>query len=285
MELAAILMLGLMVLMITMSPLRLVSPSVILSGTWAAVYVLQSVFASDMESSFLATITIFVITLSFAIGELIASRGVGLKMHIQGEKTAALPPANDDYKKERRFRNLVLLLGVFSIAGALLYASALGMLGARSFAELIFLPGEAREQIMLGDLDVSLFSRAGFLFAYSGVVLALAYYYLYRWRWWLVLPMISVLLLGMSQSGRLGAYIVLFQWIFSAYLKNIIVLKQSAVKFLFRCLFFPLILMFVMFVGGQLLREGFSSLEIADVVRIINSLRAYLFGGLAKGRN
>jgi oligosaccharide repeat unit polymerase len=167
------------------------------------------------------------------------------------------------------------------MVGVVMYAKAMGLLEARSFADLIILPGQSRVEFFAGERTKPLYSRIGFLLAYPGVVLALSYYYLYRWRWWLVLPMIGVVLLGMSESGRAGTMIILVQAVISVYLKNIIVLKRSAARILLKSVGLPGALMVVVFIGGQLLREGFRSTGIDDLFRVVNSLRAYLFGGVS----
>jgi oligosaccharide repeat unit polymerase len=281
MQLAAILMLGQMVFMLVVSPLGSTSPAALLAGAWAFIYVLQSIFASDMTSSFLATITIFTITLSFSAGELIGCGGVKRGENTRRQKAATPTPMNDDCMNSKRLKWVILCFGLFGILGVVEYANVMGLLRARSLAELILLPGIARVRAFSGDLAVPMYSKIVVLFAYPGVVLALAYYYLYRWRWWLVLPMIEVLLFGMIQSGRAGAMIVLLQVVISVYLKQVISLKQSAARTIVNCAVLPGGLMAIVFLGGQFLREGFNSTGIQDLLRVTISLRLYLFGGVS----
>ena len=269
-----------MILMIVVSPLGKISPAAILAGAWGVVYALQSIFAPDMGSSYVATMAIFAITLAFASGEM-----VGCSTFISGN----IFPSNfgnasfslNDSKHKIRLKKTIIFLSILSIAGALLYADALGLFKASSFTELVILPGVVREQIFAGELDVPFLSRVGFLISYSAVILSLLYYYLYRWHWYLALPMIAVLLLGMSQSGRAGTMIIVLQVIITIYFKNIMVLKRSAIYFLIRGLFFPIFLLSVIFFGGQFLREGFDSVDGSDFSRVLHSLRGYLFGGVS----
>jgi oligosaccharide repeat unit polymerase len=157
----------------------------------------------------------------------------------------------------------------------------MGLFEARSFAELIILPGLARVETFTGARPVPMYSKIGLLVSYSGVVVALAYYYLYRWRWWLLLPMIGVLLLGMAQAGRAGTIIVLLQVLITVYLKNVIELKRSAARAIVNCTALPVVLMVAIFLGGQLFREGWRSAGSDDILRVIYSLRSYLFGGVS----
>lgn len=281
MQLAALLFAVLAMLMMALSRLHFVSPTMVLAGSWAFVFGLQSIFADDMVSSFFATAAIFLITLSFALGELFAVSFLASKTANFLTKKHSTSSGINFVIDESRLKKVVLSFGVFSIFGAIYYAAALGLLRVGSFSELLSLPGVARAEIFTGDLQVPLLSRIGFVFAYSGVVLALSYYYLCRWRWWLIFPMVSVLVLGLSQSGRAGTMIVILQIILVVYLKNLLVFQRGYFVSIFKSAFLPAILLIVVFVGGQFLREGLSSAEGEDVFRVFYSLRAYLFGGVS----
>ncbi|MDB5884205.1 MAG: hypothetical protein JWR74_376, partial [Polaromonas sp.] len=268
-------------LMVAFSRLQYISPTIILAGPWALVFGLQWIFADDMISSLMAIVAIFLITLSFAVGELFALQCCGadqIKISVKSVPENLLV-ANILY--EIRLRRVVLLVGGLGVVGAIFYASALGFLEANSFSELLSLPGVAREQIFAGNLQVPLLSRVGFIFAYSGVVLALSYYYFFQLRWWLALPVISVLVLGMSQSGRAGTVLVILQIILVVYLKNLIVLKSSWIKAICKSTLFPGLMLGIVFIGGQFLREGFGSTGGDDIARVMYSLRSYLFGGVS----
>lgn len=282
MELAAVLFLVLTITMLLISPLGWISPSVILSSAWAFVYVLQSVFAPDMESSLVATMTILVITMCFAVGEMIGctvlngGKGEG---PVRGGANSS--GGGGVTNASLRLQRAVIVSGLLSIAGAIEYANALQLFDADSMAEFLLLPGEARVKIFTGEISVSLISRVGFLLSYSSVVLALTYYYLYGWRWWLLLPVLAVVLLGMSQSGRTGIFIVLVQFMLCIYLKNLIVFKRHPVRFTCIGGMYLSFLAFCFFVSGQFLREGFGATEFDDVIRVASQLRAYLFGGVS----
>ena len=264
--------------MTQVSPLGVISPTVILAGSWAIVYTLQSVFAPDMVSNLPATLSIVLITLAFASGEMISCRNFNKKII----KNAFLDIArNEESKSAIKLRRLVILFGVLGLLGALQYANALGLFEARSVEELIILPGSAREQIFAGNLDVPLVSRIGFLISYSGVVLALSYYYIFRWRWFLTLPMLAVLLLGVSQSGRAGVMVIILQVIITAFIKNVVILKKSPSHFIFWGLAVPVLFIFLIFFGGQFLREGFDTVDVSDLSRVLYSARGYLFGGVS----
>ena len=96
-----------------------------------------------------------------------------------------------------------------------------------------------------------------------------------------MLPILAVVMLGLSQAGRAGIYIVILQLVLAAYLKNVLIFRHHPIKYvLVRGLFLSPIL-FGVFIGGQLIREGFGAAEIEDIFRIAPQLRAYLFGGVS----
>ena len=281
MQIAAVLMLGLTIFMLLCSPLKWLSPSALLGSAWALVYVLQCLFGSDMQNSFLATAVAFTIVLSFSTGELLACTGRALKFK----------PAEIDVKERRLFTRgsasstrlllVILLFAALALIGDLVYARAMGLFGARDFAQLLLMPGEAREMMYSGDLAVPGYAKAGVLFAYPGVVLAVAYYYIYRWRWILVLPMCSVLFFGVTQAGRAGTVIMLVQFAMAMYFKNIVMYRRSPLTVIVRWSAVPAALLVFLFVGMGLLREGFSSVSSDDMLRILHKSRGYLFGGVS----
>jgi oligosaccharide repeat unit polymerase len=196
------------------------------------------------------------------------------------DKAGALQ-VDENCHRARQLKKYIVFLSVIILLGVVAYAYVMGLFRAKSIAELIILPGTARVDMMTGELPTPIYSRIGILLAYPGVVLALAYYYIYKWRWWLILPMIGVIISGISQAGRAGTMIVLLQIIITVYLKQTIVLKKSLARTFFTCAVLPGTFMAIVFIGGQFLREGFHSMEFEDIARVINSLRGYLFGGIS----
>jgi oligosaccharide repeat unit polymerase len=282
MQIAAVLMVGLTIFMLLLSPLKWLSPGAILAGGWASIYVLQSLFADDMYSSPLATSIVFTISLSFALGELLGCAGL---KNVELAYTHHRQPAADSSDRiEGSSKPLGWVILFFSVCGLIavvVYAKFMGILGARSLAQLIIMPGIARERLFEGDLQVPAYGRVGFLLAYSGAVLALVYYFLYRWRWWLILPMLTVILMGVIQAGRAGSMVVILQLIIVVYLKTLLIKRHGPLKALSNSLAMPVLLLLAVFIGGSLLRQGFSSTKSSDIWRIVYSFRGYLFGGVS----
>jgi len=281
MQIAALMTFGLTIFMLSFSPLKWLSPSVLLAGAWAFVYTLQCLFGSDMQNSILATIVVFTIILSFSTGELLSSFGSTVKLELPGNVRKLPGKPDKGNRSALRFRLVILVFACLALMGDLFYAKAMGMFGARSFAQLLLMPGEAREAMYSGDIAVPFYAKAGVLFAYPGAVLAAAYYFIYRWRWLLMLPILSVLLFGITQSGRAGIVIITVQFIMAAYFKSVIVYRRRPVTVIVRWSGLPVSILVLIFVGVGLLREGFKSVSADDVFRLLQKSRGYLFGGVS----
>lgn len=279
---AAISLIALMAFMLAGSPLRAISPAALLAGVWASVYLLQCALASDMNCSPLAVATILAITLSFSVGELIGCGGLRkLGRAAAEERCSTRALARGRIEDVRGLKVITVAFTLFGALGMLDYANAIGFFSARSAADMLSMPGVARLAINSGQMVVPMSSRIGFLFAYSGVVLSLSYYYICRWRWWLVLSMLNVALLGASQAGRAGAMMVLVQASLVMYLKNSVVCRRNMLRSFLASMSIPSLLIFTVFITGELLREGFKSANLDDIGRILYSARGYLFGGLS----
>jgi oligosaccharide repeat unit polymerase len=279
MEAAFFLLFILALLMRQMSPLRLLSPSFILALSWSIVFGLQSLFAPDMISSYISTVVILIVTISFAVGEILACGGLSFKKRMHNVIDEEKNYIKKHLIRQDKLNKICLIFGIFSIVGSIQYANTLGLLAANSLEELVSLPGLARVAIYSGEIDVPFTSRIGFLLAFSGVVLSLSYYYLYNWRWYLCLPMVSVLIMGLSQSGRAGTVIVILQILVAIYFKNIN--NKLTFSIIFKGLSILILAFSFVFIGGQFQREGFTSVEFTDMLRVIESLRGYLFGGVS----
>lgn len=250
------------------------TPATILCGSWASVFILQAIFASDMYSSPKATAVIFIISSSFVVGELFG-RSISVGFLPRGIKTQSRFIDFNIKKIHKRFGMMVVLFGVLSILGAMAYMRALGLFEATSIGEGIRLTGAIREKIFSEEIQVGLIDRIGFLISYSGVVVSISYWYFYGWRWWLILSTIGVVLSGIAQAGRAGTLIVLLQWVIIVMFKN-----NNFSRFLLKSVVFSSLFL-VLFVAGQFLREGFSNVGIDSIWKVIASFRSYLFGGVS----
>ena len=282
MQIAAILMLGLSIFMLLFSPLKWLSPGAILAGGWASVYILQSLLADDMFSSVLATSVIFTISFSFAVGELIGCAGlknVEVAYTHQGHRSDGSTDGIEGSTKQLGW--VIFFFSVTGFIAAFVYAKLMGIFSAHSLAQLATMPGIARLRLFEGDLQIPAYGKIGFLLAYCSAVLALVYYFLYRWRWWLIFPMLIVVLMGMIQAGRAGILVVILQLIITVYLRTLLMKRRGPLKALSRSLGMPVLLLVGVFIGGSLLRQGFSSTQSSTIWKIVYSFRAYLFGGVS----
>lgn len=271
MELSFILMATVTLVMAKVSAFKWLSPSVFLSGSWTIVFLLQSIFASDMYSSIYATIIIFVILCMFASGELLA-------IHVQKLKTTH-SKNNSSFQKsiivnENKLKKTVIFTGILSIIGALEYARVLGHFNG-NFIENLLSVNSVREELFMGTISVPLVSRLGFLIGYSSVILGLSYYFLYKWSWWILLSISGILISAISQAGRAGFMMVILQVLITMLFKDHYVYKRLNIKLLL-----PILILVVIFFIGQFFREGFSGdIDTDSLSRVASSLRGYFFGG------
>lgn len=279
MELGFLIMTALTIFLAWATPFKGPSPAVILSGSWALVFFLQTLFASDMYSSTLSIAIILLITLAFGAGEFFGSRILLIRSSNKNNTENRFTKENI-IAKQKLFGRIVILFGIFGISGAFVYVWALGLFNVESVKEIFQSTGAVRAQIYSGDIYVPRIGRIGFLLSYSGTVLSLAYYYYYKWRWWLMLPMLAVLILGISQAGRAGTFVILIQSIIIVIFKNIYVYKKSYAKVMSKG-FILVSLMIAVFFLGQLLREGFKATGLDELLIIGQSIRGYLFGGVS----
>jgi oligosaccharide repeat unit polymerase len=250
-------------------------PSLVLCGSWAVVYLLQAAVARDMYDSEVAALVVAGISLFFVVGNALASRVAPPPGAGPGGGDA--PPADFGERARVRLRWMVVGFGLLALVGAVRYMRALGLFDASSPGEMLLMAGAAREKLFAEEITVPAVDRIGFLIAYSGSVLSTAYWYYFGWRWWLLVPPLAVVLLGAAQAGRAGTLIVLLQW------GGAVLLKRAAEPGhrLPRAVVVLPASLFAVFVLGQLLREGFAAAGGEDVVRVLLTLRSYLFGGVS----
>lgn len=248
-------------------------PTIVLCFSWFFVLVLQAIFASDMYFGIDAVIIVSVISIAFAFGNVIGS----------GLQNGELPKKNSNteqvkiecFGSERWIRYWIVIFVIISMLGAIRYILALGLLDAGSIGNALSVIGSTRAKLMSGEIYISMMDRIGFLFSYSGVVLSLTYWILYRFRWWLLLSPFVVLILGASQAGRAGTFMILFQWLAAILIKKISEQNYRIPKIVFAI---PIIILLVFF-GGHLLRNENKKITTTSMVEILNSSRIYLFGG------
>lgn len=264
--------------MLLLSRAKSFSPAVLLCGSWAYIYLLQALFASDMHYSFMAAVIIILITLSFALGEV---SGQHLFGYNNGGAVATPSINRPGGRERRRLGGLIFLFALLSIAGALEYMRVLGFFKTSNLMEAFLEAGRVRADIMSGSLNVPLISRFGFIATSIGVVLALVYYYCYEWRWWLATPMIAVIIMGASQAGRAGTVILLIQLFYVIALKYRFKNQGNLARLAMWGGLLLGLLFVIVFVGGFILRGGGGEITVDRLMYIASFVRSYLFGGVS----
>lgn len=248
------------------------APGVMLCGSFALVYLAQSLFASDMNSSAAATMVIFGLCTFFVAGECLGR---------QLSKFRAIPPpppARPSTRSQKKLAWLIIFIGLLALYGTYRYMAAVGLFDAGDLISALLKIAIIREQIMLEGIQVPMIDRIGFLFAYSGVILSIVYWYYFGWRWWLVLSPLAVILAGIAQAGRAGTMVMLLQWALAVLFKTRMT-RNWALLHKALWLLFGVVVVFIL---GQLFREGFDEqVGSQSIGRTLETSRGYLFGGIS----
>ncbi|HLD53095.1 MAG TPA: O-antigen polymerase [Sediminibacterium sp.] len=271
------------------------SPTGILSLTWCIFIGLMFFFANDFYLSISAAIIFLLFILAFFLGELTCF------IYSDGEKKG-----NSFRKKQEMlfefesqifsnllikkiFRKFLLFIGILSFLGSILYLQVF----ASYFGSIInVLTAGWAVRGALEEIQVPLFTRAILMIGYSSIILTLVYRIVYKeFKWYFFFPYLSILLMGITQAGRAGFMMVLFQVFISHYWSIIysqiksrdnyisfskkpeVQLVASALKLI--------IVIIIVFVLGDMLRSQSFSMAGETLSQGILSFQSYLFGGIA----
>jgi oligosaccharide repeat unit polymerase len=254
------------------------TPGICLLASWAFVYVIQGLFADDMYFSPIAGVVVSVLCVAFIFGEYLGTRGYiaaenGVNAEIIRREQVALPA-----RFRRNLAIIIIVAGLYSMFATVNYYLLL-----RGFAsgsdDSILLSG-VREAIFADEIQLPAYIRAGITIAYVGVMFVLIYWVLFGWRFYFVLPVLSVILFGFSQSGRAGTIIIMLQAFAATYFRDLFFHRANPIRRFASRTFTLMAIGLIVFVGGQMLREGGEG-SADDFVRIFHNLRGYLLGGIS----
>lgn len=272
-------------LLITFFAARLAAPNGVvlcgpyLVGSWLVILVVKALLFPESSFSNLGAMFVFVFILAVVVGELLGAHRHGDKpVDIHTVVLHRLWSLSD--RAARELRVACLVLGALGLVGALEYARALGFFAEDSLAIALLSGGLRREQLMLQQIYVPYISRIGIVFTFAALLLSVTYFFLFSWRWWMVLPLLSSVITGVSQSGRAGTLIVLTQFLVAWSLKrqwNRVAGYRVRGGYYGAALW--LVAIAVVFIAGQIAREGGGDISVDEVKRVLSSAEGYLVGG------
>lgn len=238
----------------------------------------QAVLAWDMIFSAKAGLLIFSLILSFSVGEharLLPNR----EKYIHDINRSAFENIFEDQDFRKKLKWTVLIIGVVSIVGSLLYL----FIFIRHFGSLLGLmtAGWAiREEIGTGGISVPLAIRMLFLLAYPAISLALIYWVIYGFRWFLLMPFLTILIFGAVQAARAGTFIVII-WIFIAsFWKDIVKEGRiSNVSLMKRIVLYPALILTIFMLGLMYREQNIGVME--DFLRYLHIFNTYTFGAIS----
>ena len=253
----------------------LITPSGIFFITWIGALTLQMLWAPAYFFSASAAAVIVALMLTFSAGELFSYTILGKYF----KTTVVEYREQDKSAQERSLRYVILIMGTLSIFGSFLYfmffvdhfGSVAGLLSA---GWLI------REAIGEGAINVPLYVRLMTLIAYSVISLAFIYNMCFKFRWFLMLPFISIFVMGIAQAARAGTFMILI-WIFVAKILKDKLEKTSNVGLIIlkRGMYFTGIFL-VIFFAGLMYREQSLSFDLVDSHQF-KIAKIYAFGAIS----
>ncbi len=261
------------------------TPSGLLLGTWIVVLILKSIFAADFYFSAEAAAYISFFLFCFVLGEFLVSYATKDVVYFTSIDRLQRTLARDDFKKKLSF--VIFLTGLASIVGAIIYLKSF----INHFGSLTNVLGAGwllREAVLEGDVAVPLPVRMILLINYSCIIFTLIYYLLYGFKVWLLLPYLSVLVMGVTQAGRAGTIMVLFQIFIVGFWKtnfNNITKRGIATRIfnpdfsVLRKSVWLVAIVLALFVLGELYKSQSSIGDVGEAQ--VSTFKVYLFGGIA----
>ncbi len=270
------------------------TPTGILTATWIIFITLHFLVAREMYFSTAAAWLFVLFIFSFFVGETLSYIYVELNdqsiftKYITKVDGKALFAIFKEAKVKRFFGITLFVLGVLSFLGSILYVKAfVGYFGS----VLNVLTAGWALRGALEEISIPLITRAILLLGYSAIILSLIYTMLYKqFKWYLILPYLSLLIMGVTQAGRAGFIMILFQVFIWVYWKEIYkqvlneekeVSKISPEYALVKKSFRLILIIAVVFVGGDMLRSQSFGLTGEVLGQGLSSFKQYLFTGIS----
>jgi oligosaccharide repeat unit polymerase len=271
------------------------TPTGFLTVTWIVFVGLKLLFVRDYYFSTGAAVLIVVFIFSFFLGEFLMFCYVSLRPDSIVQKFINQVDIELDMRVfnnktiSKLFDMVLLLIGFLSLMGSVLYVySFVGYFGS----VLNVLTAGWALRGALEEISIPLFTRAILMLGYSSIILTLVYLIIYnKFKWYFSFSYISLLILGITQAGRAGFMMILFQIFIASFWREIfrnLINKNSSSSFLnspeYKLVKSSLRLVSfvgVIFVGGDMLRSQNFSFDSEIIGQGLSSFKVYLFGGIA----
>lgn len=270
------------------------SPTGFLAAVWIVFLGLKLLFVRDYYYSNFAALLFVIYIFSFFLGELFMFSYTSDKKSFIARNIEQVNLTRDiqvfnDNKVIKRFNKILFVIGILSLIGSTLYLSSFVIY----FGSLVnVLSAGWALRGALEEISIPLFTRAILMLGYSSIILTLVYYIIYnKFKWYFLFSYISMLIMAITQAGRAGFMMILFQIFITSYWSQIYTNllnnkkyygfsstpEYKLVKSSLKLVFFVCII----FVGGDMLRSQNFSFESNVIAQGLTSFKAYLFGGIA----
>jgi oligosaccharide repeat unit polymerase len=271
------------------------SPTGFFTTTWITFLTLKLFIAPEYYFSIEASLYFVFFIFSFLVGELF----MVLYLTTFTKSVLSKSIINFDFSKQieilsnplkiKLFENIILVFGILSLIGSVLYVSLfISYFG--SINNLLSAGWAVRG--VLEEISIPIFIRVILLIAYSSIILTLTFFIIHhKYKFHFIFSYISILIMGITQAGRAGFMMVLFQVFIATYwrvlFENISNDKKrysffSSPEYKLIISSFRLIFSVgFIFIAGDMLRAQNFSFDTAILLQGIISFKSYLFGGIA----
>jgi len=253
------------------------SPSCVITGTWSIFLLAHLLLAPDYKFSYEAGLVIDILIFAFFSGELIVN--ILTRNYFKNINKYVRTEQLYDNKFKKRLKLTIIILGSISIIGSLLYFYIFYR-HFGSFTNLFTAGWLIREEIGAGLISVPFAIRFITLIAYSVVLLSLVYWIRYGFKFFIMMPFVSILIMGITQAARAGTFMMLIIIFVASCWKDIFNgLRNVGFRFTKRVLFFSFIILSI-FIVGLMYREQNFTLDLIDN-RQLKVFRIYAFGAIS----
>lgn len=278
-----LILLILMILLVVRSILSrtFLTPSGTLLATWILFIGFQAVLAPDFLYSYKTSIYILLFISCFMIGEYTYTFISPANNTTNGKLSKnKLLELKNDLEFKTRLGKSILILGVLSLFGSLLYVASISHYFG-SLSAMLSAGWAVRGVLSGGDIQIPRIITAISMIGYSCVLLGIAYWILYGYRYFVAIPIVSVFIFGIAQAGRAGIIIVIVEVFFGSYWHDLFDNKRSPEKQLILRMFFALSVIVVIFFLGTMLREQQIVFNLSSLKYQIYIFNSYAFGAIS----
>lgn len=254
------------------------SPTGVLFGTWLTFSTAHLILAPDYIFTLVSSVLITTFLFVFFIGEYLGSKinPFRKKTIISQELLFSIERKR---KLETQLRKITIGISLVSLAGAsiyfLIFVNHFGSIsGLLSAGWLI------REEMAIGAISVPLYVRSTALLSYSAILLSMVYWVRFGPRFFIILPFLSIFIMGIAQAARAGTFMIIIIIFISSCWRDLSTYQKYIGLIILKRIFLFTVFILLIFVAGLMFREQSFYFSIDDFSKLL-SFRLYALGAIS----